>query len=410
MSEYRIWGGVPLVGEVRVSGAKNGALPLLFASILATGPCTFYRVPDIGDIRLGTKILTEMGARVVWQDPHTVTVDARGFSPEAPPAALTAKMRASSYLLGACLGRFGYAPAPATGGCDFGNRPLNCHYEVFHALGAKGDDRLRAPVGGLVGCEYTYPGVSVGATVNGLLAAVTARGITHLHGCATESHVGDLIRFLRCLGADISGIGTPDLTVRGVRELGSSPFIVSPDDIEAGTYLIAGVATGGSVTVTDISPASLVPLTAVLARAGCDIEKTPESVTVSRGSVFRGISVETAPAPGFPTDLHPPLVASLCRATGESRMRERVWQERFQYTRELEKLGAQFTREGDTLTVHPASLHAGEVTATDLRGGAALLVAALCVPGRTTLLRRDLLERGYEALIRKMTALGAEIE
>ena len=410
MADYHIWGGKPLSGEIRISGAKNGALPLLFGSVLASGPCTFYRMPDIGDIRLGEEILASMGARILRHDPHTVTVDPAGFSPEAPPGLLTGKMRASSYLMGACLGRFGFAPAPATGGCDFGDRPLNCHYGVFHALGASGDADLHAPPGGLRGGEYTYPQVSVGATVNGLLAAVCASGVTRLHGCAIESHVGELIRFLRCLGADIRGAGTPDLTIYGGKPLGHTSFVISPDEIEAGTYLLAGVATGGDVTVTEISPDFLTPLLNVLVRGGCLVERGQDRVRVARGEHFHGVVVETAPAPGFPTDLHPPLAAALCFGEGRSEIRERVWRHRFRYTRELGKMGAHLICREDTLSILPAEMHAGIVTATDLRGGAALVIAGLAAPGRTVLSERELLERGYEDLPGKLRALGGEIE
>lgn len=409
MSEYVMNGGTPLVGEIEVSGAKNGALPLLFASVLAGGACTYYHVPDIGDVRLALRILSEMGARVTRPGAHTVTVNARYLSPEAVPRHLTAGMRASSYLLGACLGRFGYAAEPATGGCDFGNRPLNCHYGVFHALGARGEGELYAPPGGLTGGRYVFPQVSVGATVNGLFAACRASGVTHLSNCATESHVGDLIRFLLALGADIRGVGTPELVIRGRPHLGRTSFVVSPDEIEAGTYLLAGVATAGDVTVTGIRPCDLAPLTDVLVRAGCRVDTAPDRVRVRRGDVFSGVTVETAPAPGFPTDLHPQTVAALCFATGESRVTERVWQERFRYTGELAKMGAAFTREGQTLTLRPAAMHAADVTATDLRGGAALAIAALAVPGASRLTGCELIERGYEDFTGKLRRLGGDV-
>lgn len=409
MSEYVIRGGTPLAGEIEVSGAKNGALPLLFASVVAGGACTYYHVPDIGDVRLALRILSEMGARVTRHDAHTVTVDARYLSPEAIPRHLTAGMRASSYLLGACLGRFGYAAEPLTGGCDFGNRPLNCHYGVFHALGAVGEGELHAPAGGLCGGCYTFPQVSVGATVNGIFAACRARGITRLSNCATESHIGDLIRFLNALGADIRGGGTPELVIRGSTSLGKVSFVVSPDEIEAGTYLLAGAASGGDVTVTGIRPCDLSALTEVLVRAGCRVDIAPDRVRVRRGNDYCGVDFETAPAPGFPTDLHPPTVAALCFATGDSRVTERVWQERFRYTGELMKMGVAFSREGQTLTVHPAAMHAASVAVTDLRGGAALAIAALAVPGASRLAGCELIERGYEDFTGKLCHLGGDV-
>lgn len=409
MSVYEIRGGAPLVGEIAVSGAKNGALPLLFAAILAEGACTFYHVPNIGDVRLALQILSEMGARVRWQAADTVTVDARYLAPDALPVSLTAGMRASSYLLGGCLGRFGYVGEPKTGGCDFGDRPLDCHYDVFRALGAEGDGALHAPRGGLRGGTYTYPRVSVGATINGILAAVRARGVTRLYNCATESHVGDLIRFLQALGADIRGGGTPALVISGQRHLGRASFTVAPDAIEAGTYLLAGAASGGDVTVRGIRSVELDPLTEVLARAGCRVAWEADAVRVVRGTDFRGVEVETAPAPGYPTDLHPPLAAALCFAAGESRVTELVWQERFRYARELERMGAHFERQGQTLCIHPQLLHGAMVEATDLRGGAALVLAALAVTDRTVVSHSERIERGYERFTEKLRSLGGDI-
>lgn len=408
MTEYKIYGGTPLVGSVPISGAKNGALPLLFASILAEGDCVFYNMPDIGDIRLGVEILTRMGACADWRDAHTLRINTDGFIPDAVPVALTGQMRASSYLLGACLGRFGTAPAPCTGGCDFGNRPLDCHYEVFHAMGAEGDGSLCARQG-LHGCRYAFPRVSVGATVNALLAAAGTEETTDLAGCATEPHVVDLERFLCCIGVEIEGIGTSRLTVRGKKKRKGASYVVAPDDIEAGTYLCAAAATGGRVRVCDVTPGALSPLLAVLRRAGCEVEQSIDSVTLLCGGKLRGVEIETAPAPGFPTDLHPPLAAALCFADGVSVLRERVWQERFRYVGELSKMGACTQIRGDTLMISPARMHAAEVIATDLRGGAALVIAALATEGRSVVGQRKLLERGYENLPHKLRLLGANI-
>jgi UDP-N-acetylglucosamine 1-carboxyvinyltransferase len=408
MAEYKIYGGTRLTGRVRISGAKNGALPLLFASILAEGECVFYHMPDIGDVRMAAELLARMGARVTWRDPHTVSINTAGVMPEGVPTGLSSGMRASSYLLGACLSRFGYASAPRTGGCDFGNRPLNCHYEVFHAMGAVGEEALCAPHG-LHGCSYVFPQVSVGATVNALLAASRTEGTTELWGCATEPHVVALQRFLTCLGVRITGLGGRHLTVVGNRHLRGCAFSVAPDEIEAGTYLCAAAACGGTVTVADVAPAALAPLLAVLEGAGCEIERAGDAVTLTRTGRLRGAEVETAPAPGFPTDLHPPLAAALCMAEEVSHIRERVWQERFRYTGELMKMGADMRAAGDTLTVRPATLHPASVTATDLRGGAALVIAALATGGRSVVAQRELLERGYERLPQKLRGLGAEI-
>ena len=408
MGNYKIYGGTKLYGTVEIGGAKNGALPLLFATILTEEPCTLYGVPDIGDIRTGVEILRTMGATVEYYDRHTLKICTKDFTPDSMPLHLVGQMRASSYLLGACLGRFGRVEAPITGGCDFGNRPLDCHYGVFHAMGAIGEGALEAPKG-LKGCYHVFPQVSVGATVNGLLAAARIEETVVLEGCATEPHVVDLERFLQCLGVEIQGQGTPRLTIRGKQKLRGTPYVVAPDDIEAGTYLCAVLATGGEVTVTQVTPFALRPFLDTLSRMGCQMEIGRDRVTVRRETPLLPTHVQTAPAPGFPTDLHPPLAAAMCFASGNSTIEETVWQHRFRYTKELEKMGGVFRINDRTLHITPTPLIGQEVTALDLRGGAALVVAALGAKGRSVISRCELLERGYEDLPRKLRGLGAHI-
>ncbi len=408
MSEYKIRGGEPLVGRVTVGGAKNGALPLLFASLVAGGICTFYRVPDIGDIRLTIQILEHMGAVVTRLDRHTLRVDTSRVSMFAAPADITAQLRASTYLLGASLARFGWCPALYTGGCDFGARPLDCHYDVFHALGAVGEREVSAP-DGLHGACHTFPYPSVGATINALLAASRIEEACVFHGCATEAHVTALAKFLMVLGVEIEGVGTSSLLVKGKRELGGGSYVVPADDIEAGTYLFAGAACGGDVTVTDVSPLSLTSVTDVLVKMGCDIQMSEDSLRLVRMSPLHGCCVETAPAPGFPTDLHPPLAAALCLSREGGEVRECVWQNRFRYVGELRRMGAQMAVRGDTLMVSPSKLYGECMTATDLRGGAAMVIAALATRGRSCIKEKRILERGYEDMPRKLRALGAHI-
>ncbi len=408
MTELKIWGGGPLVGSVAVSGAKNGALPLLFASVIAGGSCTFYHVPNIGDVRLAVELLAEMGAYVSWADAHTVTINTSALDPMCIREDMTTRLRASSYLLGACLGRFGLCPPLSTGGCDFGARPLDCHYAVFHALGAVGERELEAPQG-LHPTTYCFSRVSVGATINALLTAACIPGESIFYGCAVEPHVSDLARFLVILGAEIEGIGTPCLRVRGTKHRGGGTYVVSPDDIEAGTFLLAVAACGGDITLRDVSPAALDATLDVLARMGCEIASKKNEIRLIRRHRLDAVRVETAPAPGFPTDLHPPLAAALCFAAGESYIRETVWQKRFRYVEELRRMGAEMTAEGDTLCITPAQLSPATVTATDLRGGAALVIAALATHGESTIRARTVLERGYEDLPRRLRALGAQM-
>lgn len=402
-------GGRPLFGEVRIDGSKNGALPILFATLLCRGACTLRGLPDIGDIRVSLSILTGMGAVVTEVGEGSYRISCEGCDPARIPLSLTAGLRASSYLLGACLARFGYCPPLTTGGCDFGTRPLGYHYACFEALGAQTDGGTLTAPHRLRGAIYAFPTVSVGGTVNALLASVTAEGVTRLTGCATEPHVTDFARFLTRAGANIQGIGTPSLTVTGVPLLRGCDFTVAPDDMEAGTYLLAAAATRGRVRVTHAVPQNLSSLTALLTRMGCSVETERDALTLSAPAVLRGVAVETAPYPGFPTDLHPPTVALMCTASTPSVLRERVWADRFRYTEGLVKMGAHLVRAGDTLTVYPARLAATENTATDLRGGAGILIAALTATGRSVIRRCGYLARGYGSLPEKLNALGADV-
>ena len=408
MGECKIYGGAPLYGEVAINGCKNGALPLLFATILTEDECTLLNVPDIGDIRLAIRILREMGARVdVWER-NTLKVCTKDLTPDYIPSELTSCIRASSYLLGACLARFGRVDALTTGGCDFGNRPLDCHFRVFREMGVEGETCLRVE-SGLHGCHHIFSQVSVGATVNALLLASSVEEMVELEGCAVEAHVVDLERFLERMGVEIEGVGTPHLKIRGTKKRRGTTFVVSPDDIEAGTYLCAAHACGGKLTVTEVKPKRLLPILAPLQRMGAEIFCQSDRVTLtSKGKIYP-TRVITAPSPGFPTDMHPPLAALMCFAEGESVIEERVWQHRFRYTEELVKMGAKFQVDGQSLTIMPAPLTGADVKATDLRGGAALVVAALGARGRTSIGSWDYLERGYEDMPRKLRQVGADI-
>ncbi len=407
MEVFRIIGGKPLFGDVEISGCKNGALPILFATLLLEGESILSGVPDIGDIRLSVEILRHMGARFTYLDRHTLRISTEGVTPFSVPYALTEKIRASSYLMGACLSRFGYTPQPMCGGCDLGVRPLGCHYGVFHALGALGKGDLSA-AGGLVGTAYTFEKVSVGATVNGILAATGARGVTYLKNCAKEPHVVDLVRFLKRAGACIVGEGTDEITVMGGHPLHGVTYRIAPDEIEAGTYLMLGAATAGSVTVGPVTPGNLESVTGVLSAMGCHVTQGVVSLTCE-GPPTQGCRVETGPHPAFPTDLHPPLAALSCFAKTPSQIRETVWEGRFRYLDPLRAMGAKVSQSGDTLTVEPSHMRGCGVEATDLRGGAALLIAALGAEGVTYLSRCQYLLRGYEAPLEKLLGIGASV-
>lgn len=408
MAYLQVEGGRALEGQVEIAGAKNAALPILFATILVRGTTILYRVPDIGDVRFAIEILTRMGARVTYLDTHTLSISTDALDPMSVPLGLTGYLRASSYLMGACLGRFGKCVIPTTGGCDFGARPLNWHHDIFTEMGAEGETQLCAPKG-LRAIRHTFSSVSVGATINASLAAVGAEGTTILKGCAKEGHVRALLQFLRQAGACIRGIGTDEIVITGGVPLRGTRYTIIPDEIEAGTYLSACAATGGRLTVLGISPHALRPLTKHLGDMGCQIEEGVFSITCRRTGALGGTIVTTGPHPAFPTDLHPPLVAAMCRADTPSRLTETIWQDRFQYTQELEKLGANFSLHGDTIEVYPSELVAHDMTATDLRGGAAALIGALCCKGVSRIDRAEILSRGYESLAVKFSSLGASV-
>ncbi len=408
MGYFVVDGGVPLEGQVEISGAKNAALPILFATLLLEGTTTLYRVPDIGDTRLALEILRGMGAEVHHLDAHTLSIKTDSCSPDAIPLHLTGEMRASAYLLGACLARFGRCPIPTTGGCDFGDRPLDRHYGVFQAMGAKTSGELFAE-GSLRAIRHRFSEVSVGATINAVFAAIAADGVTRLENCAREGHVTDLLRFLRQSGACIRGIGSSELIISGGTPLKGSRYTILPDEIEAGTYLSAVAATGGRVTTLGVSPHALRPLTNALIQMGCEVQEGVFSVTCKREGPLKGVRVVTGPHPAFPTDLHPPLVAVMLQAEEPSSLCETVWRDRYQYTRELSKLGAHLKIEGDTLHVYPTPLTAGDMIATDLRGGAACLISALACKGYARIEKGERLLRGYESLGVKLTSLGGRV-
>lgn len=412
MNTLRVRPTGALFGTVPISGSKNAALPILAATLLCDGPCIIGNLPRIRDVALALEILTHLGAAVEEIDSHTYRIDTRAAAPPEKADALTEEMRASVYFLGAGLGKWGYARIGRIGGCDFGGRPIDQHIKAFAALGAtvcQSDDEITAGAPALVGTEITFDTVSVGATVNAVLAAVRAEGKTVLHNTAAEPHVVDLCCFLNRAGAKIEGAGGDTITVTGVPSLTGAQYSIIPDMIEAGTYLLAGAVTGGGVTVRGIDPKQLSSLLDTLFDMGADIDCEESAVTVIAASRLTGGSVTTQPYPGFPTDLHPQMAALFCRARGESRVLETVWHHRFRYVEELLKMGAFAHLQDNIASFRGSSLHGARVNAPDLRAGAALLLAALASEGESYITGADLIERGYEGYLEKLARIGADV-
>lgn len=401
-----------LYGTVPISGSKNAALPILAAALLCDGPSVIGNLPCIKDVALAFKILSHMGATVEEIDSHTYRIDPRPAVPPEEADVLTEQMRASVYFLGAGLGKWGVSRIGRIGGCDFGGRPIDQHIKAFAALGAtvcQSDEEILASAPFLIGADISFDIVSVGATVNAILAAVRAEGKTVLSHAACEPHVVDLCNFLNRAGAKISGAGTDTITILGVPSLAGCTYSVIPDMIEAGTYLLAGAITGGGVTVRGIAPSQLAALLDTLAKMGADIDLEENAVTVIVASRLSATSITTQPYPGFPTDLQPQMAALFCTARGESQIRENIWHHRFRYIDELVKMGASATVTDNVAGVKGCPLHGATLTIPDLRAGAALLLASLSAEGESRLRGAHLIERGYENYIEKLRRIGADI-
>ena len=411
-----ISGGKPLHGEVTISGMKNAALPILFATILVKGSCTLENIPPVSDIDTSLKILEQMGVRITKGEPGTVTVDATGIQQGSSPYELVQKLRGSTYLLGAELGRFGRATIGWPGGCDFGRRPLDQHIKGFEALGAvvsteNGYIYVTAP-NGLTGNSIYFDVTSVGATVNLILASVLAKGTTVLDNAAKEPHIVDLANFLNSCGANITGAGTPVIKIRGVESLHGCTYSIIPDMIQAGTYMVAAAATRGRVKVNAVIPKHVEAISAKLSEMGVYVEELDESIIVSAENVqkFRNVNIKTLPYPGFPTDMHPQFAVLLCLANGVSCIYENIWVNRFRYTEELKKMGANIIVDEPNATfIGVEEFNGTHVSAMDLRAGAALLIAGLCANGITELSNVEYIERGYDDIVGKLKKLGAEI-
>ena len=414
MEKFRIVGGHRLHGEVEISGAKNAAVAILPAVVLAEGICRIENLPNISDVAMSLEILEALGASVRRINRSTVEIDPRTISSHIVPTELARHMRASYYFIGSLLGRFGISRVPMPGGCNFGVRPIDLHLKGFSALGAQVAQKEQAVIevsaDRLLGNSIYLDKVSVGATMNILLAAVKARGTTVIENAAKEPHIVDLANFLNSLGADIRGAGTDVIKIRGVEHLYGTTYGIIPDQIEAGTYMAAALATGGDVLVKNVTPKHLESITAKLEEMGATVEEYDDAVYVAANGRVHHCNVSTMPHPGFPTDMQPQFGVLLSLADGTSIINEGVWENRFWYCEELRRMGAQVQVDGKIAVFQGVDkLTAATVKALDLRAGAAMVIAALCAEGTTTIEDAHYIERGYEDIIGKFSAIGGKI-
>ncbi len=414
MEKYIIRGGNRLTGDVEISGAKNAAVAILPAVVLADGVCHIENIPNIADVATTLDILASLGAEIHPVDRNTVDIDPRTIATHVVPHDLARHMRASYYFIGALLGRFGTARVSMPGGCNFGVRPIDQHLKGFTALGANvspmehGMIEVVAPK--LTGSSIYLDVVSVGATVNIMLAAVKARGTTIIENAAKEPHIVDLANFLNSMGADIRGAGTDVIKIRGVSRLYGTTYSIIPDQIEAGTYMMAAAATGGDIMVRSVIPKHLESITAKLLEMGVEVEEYDDYVRVCSSGRLMHCNVKTMPHPGFPTDMQPQAAVLLSIAEGTSIVTEGIWDNRFRYVDELRRMGAQIQVDGKVAVVQGVTeLTAAPVKAVDLRAGVAMVIAALAARGTTEIEDVYHIERGYENIIEKLSALGADI-
>ena len=415
VEKYVINGGATLRGEVEISGAKNAAVAIIPAALLVDGVCRIENIPQISDADMLLTILSHLGAQVRFLNKTTIEIDCTSVRCVDAPFDLTRKIRASYYLIGAMLGRFGRAKTTMPGGCNFGVRPIEQHIKGMTALGADVDVRngfvyAETPDGKLHGARIYLDKVSVGATMNIILAATLAHGRTIIENAAREPHIVDLANFLNSMGADIRGAGTDTVKVNGVEKLHGGSYTIIPDQIEAGTYMVAAAATGGEVLIRNVIPKHLECISAKLRETGTIIQENEDSVFVRGAKHLRRANVKTLPYPGFPTDMQPQMGSLLCLANGTSVITEGIYDNRFKYVNELRKMGAEIQVDGRVAVIEGGhELSGAMVQACDLRAGAAMVIAGLCAKGTTTIEDVHYIERGYENFVGKLRALGADI-
>ena len=414
LEKFVIKGGNALKGEVRISGAKNAAVAILPAVLLSDEPCIVENLPNISDVATILKTMQALGANIKALNKSAVEIDPRHVNSFVVSKKMAEGMRASSYFLGALLGRLGRARVAPPGGCDFGVRPIDKHIKGFEALGAKmsiENGMVDARAQKLSGCSIYLDVVSVGATINIMLAAVKAAGLTVIENAAREPHIVDLANFLNSMGADIMGAGTSVIKIRGVRHLHGTSYSIIPDQIEAGTYMAAAAAAGGDVLITNVTPKHLESIIAKLQETGAKITEYDEAVRVQMNRRPHKCNIKTMPHPGFPTDMQPQIAVLLSIADGTSIITEGVWDSRFRYVDQLTLMGADIQVDGKMAVITGVkSLHSAPVKAVDLRAGAAMIIAGLAADGITEIEEIDHIDRGYEDVVEKLTKIGANIK
>lgn len=415
MEKIVINGGHRLRGEVAISGAKNAAVAIVAATILCDEPCIIENLPEISDIAISLRIFKAMGADIQVINKHTIRFDTTNIREPKVPYELARTMRASSYFLGTLLGRFHEAFVPLPGGCDLGDRPIDQHLKAFSVLGATDDivnGCVHVKADSLVGGQIFFDFNTVGGTMNAIFAAVKAQGLTIIENAAKEPHIVDLANFLNSMGADIRGAGTDVIKVRGVDYLKGITYAVIPDQIEAGTYMVAAAASRGDVLITNVIPKHLESITAKLRTIGVSVEEFDESVRVcATDGLFMKTNIKTMPHPGFPTDMQPQMSTLLTLAEGTSTVVDDIFDNRFRYASELRRMSADIQVKGTVATITGVKrLTGAPVRATDLRAGAAMVIAGLAAEGTTEISDIYHIERGYEGIVEKLAALGADIK
>ena len=415
MEKLVVTGPTPLKGEVIINGAKNAAVAILPATLLIDGTCTIENLPNISDVKISCEILEKLGAKINWIDKHTITVDSRNIITTQAPLDLTRKFRASYYIIGAMLSRMGEVEVGMPGGCKLGSRPIDQHIKGFEALGAEvtvEKGTIHAKANNLTGNSVYMDIVSVGATINVMLSAVLAKGTTVIDNAAKEPHIVDVANFLNTMGADIRGAGTDVIKINGVEKLhGNATYSVVPDQIEAGTFMLAAVASKGDLYLKNCITKHLESITAKILEVGGKVEDYGDSIRVYCDQRPKKASIKTLPYPGFPTDLQPQMGVVLSLADGTSTINESIWESRFQYTDELNKMGAKITAQGKSAFFEGVEkLYGAPVYSTDLRAGAALIIAGVAAEGITEIYNLEHIDRGYEDIEGRFRAIGANIK
>ena len=415
MEKLVINGKTPLHGEVTISGAKNAAVAIIPATLSIDGVCTIENLPNISDVKLYCSILEELGAKITWNSEHEITVDSRNITSSVAPMDVTRKFRASYYLIGALLGRCGQAEVGIPGGCNLGPRPIDQHIKAFESLSAKVDvskGRIIAKADHLTGNSIYLDVVSVGATINAMLASVLADGVTIIDNAAKEPHIVDVANFLNTMGADIRGAGTDIIKVNGVKKLhGNASYSIVPDQIEAGTFMLAAVASKGDIMIKNCITKHLESITAKILEIGGNVDANGDHLRVWCDKRTTKANIKTLPYPGLPTDLQSQMGVVLSLSEGTSIINESIWESRFQYADELRKMGANITINGKSAVFEGVEeLYGSPVYATDLRAGAALIIAGIVANGTTEIYNLTHIDRGYENIEEKFKKLGAKIE